>query len=172
MSDDSLRLIEPTLCLRDDFHAFAEEYLAEGDSRYRGAVSDFEGFIQLCADEAVGRNLAPGRVPQSTFWLVRNEARIVGCSRLRHTLNLFLEEEGGHIGYDVRPSERRQGYGTQLLQLTLDKARELGLKRVLITADSPNIASWRIIQKNGGVLNSESLSQHTGELLRKYWIEL
>jgi predicted acetyltransferase len=172
MSDDSLRLIEPTLRLRDDFHALAEEYLAEGDARYRGAVSDFEGFIQLCADEAVGRNLAPGRVPQSTFWLVRNEARIVGCSRLRHTLNLFLEEEGGHIGYDVRPSERRQGYGTQILRLTLDKARELGLERVLITADSPNVASWRIIEKNGGVLKSESLSRHTRELLRKYWIEL
>ena len=101
MSNDSLRLIEPTLGLRDDFHALAVEYLAEGDARYRDAVSNFEGFIQLCADEAMGRNLASDRVPQSTLWCVRNEARIVGCSRLRHTLNAFLEEEGGHIGYDT-----------------------------------------------------------------------
>jgi predicted acetyltransferase len=137
-----------------------------------GVITDFEGFIQLCSDEAVGRNLPLGRVPQSTFWLVRDGRRILGCSRLRHTLNAFLEEEGGHIGYDVRPSERRRGYGTLLLRLTLDKARDLGLKRVLITADSRNVASWRIIEKNGGILQSEMLSQRTAELLRKYWIAL
>ena len=150
MSNETTRLIEPTLSLKDDFYSLAEEFLAEGDQRYQEAIRDFEGFIQLCSDEAVGRNLEPGRVPQSTFWLVCNEQRILGCSRLRHILNAFLEEVGGHIGYDVRPSERRRGYGTQILRMTLDKARDLGLKRVLVTADSPNVASWRIIEKNGG----------------------
>jgi predicted acetyltransferase len=172
MLNGPARLIEPTLSLRDEFYSLAEEYLAEGDSRYRDATANFESFIQLCADEATGRNLAPGRVPQSTFWLVSNEQRILACSRLRHTLNTFLEEMGGHVGYDVRPSERGRGYGTQILRLTLDKARELDLKRVLVTADSPNVASWRIIEKNGGVLHSEEMSQHTGALLRKYWIKL
>jgi predicted acetyltransferase len=95
-----------------------------------------------------------------------------GCFRLRHTLNALFEELGGHIGYDVRPSERQRGYGTQILRLTLDKAREIGLRRVLITADIANVASWRVIEKNGGVLQSEKLSRHTGELLRKYWMEL
>ncbi|HEX9274487.1 MAG TPA: GNAT family N-acetyltransferase [Candidatus Binatia bacterium] len=172
MLNETIRLIEPTLSLRADFYSLAEEFLAEGDQRYHEAIRDFESFIQLCSDEAVGRNLAPGRVPQSTFWLVRDGQRILGCSRLRHTLNAFLEELGGHIGYDIRPSERRRGYGTQILRLTLDKARDLGLKQVLVTADSPDVASWRIIEKNGGVLHGEELSQHTGQLLRKYWIEL
>ena len=142
--------------LKTDFYSLAEEFLAEGDTRYRDAIADFDSFIQLCADETVGRNLAPGRVPQSTFWLVRNGRTILACSRLRHTLNTFLEEFGGHIGYDVRPAERRQGYGTHILRLTLEKARDLGLKRVLVTADSPNVPSWRIIEKNGGLLYSES----------------
>jgi predicted acetyltransferase len=172
MSKKLIRLIEPTLTLRDDFHSLAEEFLAVGDRRYQEAIADFEGFIQQCSDEAAGRNLASGRVPQSTFWLVRDGNRIIACSRLRYSLNMFLEQVGGHIGYEVRPSERQRGYGTQILRLTLDKARELGLKRVLVTADTPNIASWRIIEKNGGVLYSEALSQNTGELLRKYWIDL
>jgi predicted acetyltransferase len=172
MSKTLIRLIEPTLSLRDDFHSLAEEFLADGDSRYRDAMSGFEGFIQQCSEEAAGRNLSPDRVPQSTFWLVRDGNRIIACSRLRHTLNTFLEQVGGHIGYEVRPSERQRGYGTQILRTTLDKARELGLNRVLVTADTPNIASWRIIEKNGGVFHSEELSQHTGELLRKYWIDL
>jgi predicted acetyltransferase len=172
MSNETVTLTKPTLDLREDFRALAEELIAAGDDRYKEPITDFEAFIQLCADEAIGRNLAPGRVPQSTFWLVRNEKRILACSRLRHKLNTYLEEIGGHIGYDVRPSERRRGYGTQILRLTLDKAREIGLKRVLITADSSNIASWRVIEKTGGVLHSESISRETGELLRKYWIEL
>ena len=104
MSNETTRLIEPTLSLKDDFYSLAEEFLAEGDQRYREAIGDFERFIQLCSDEAIGRNLAPGRVPQSIFWLVHDGQRILGCSRLRHTLNTFLEEVGGHIGYDVRPS--------------------------------------------------------------------
>jgi predicted acetyltransferase len=172
MSNETLTLIEPTSLLKDDFYALTDEFLAEGDQRYREAIKDFERFIRLCSDEVLGRNLALGRVPQSTFWLVRDGERILGCSRLRHTLNEFLEEEGGHIGYDVRPSERRRGYGTLLLSRTIDEARELGLARVLITADSSNLPSWQIIEKNGGLLHSEALSQHTGELLRKYWIEL
>jgi predicted acetyltransferase len=172
MSNETIRLIEPTLSLRADFYSLAEEFLAEGDQRYREAIADFEGFIQLCSNEAVGRNLAPGRVPQSTFWLVRDGPKILGCSRLRHTLNAFLEEEGGHVGHDVRPSERRRGYETLLLRLTLDKARDLGLKQGLVTADSPNVASWRIIENNGSILHGEELSQHTGQLLRKYWIDL
>jgi predicted acetyltransferase len=172
MAHEIIKLIEPTPSLTDDFYALAEEFSAEGDQRYQRAIADFDRFMQQCSDEAVGHNLAAGRVPQSTFWLVRGGQRILGCSRLRHTLNAFLEEQGGHIGYDVRPSERRRGYGTLLLYLTLEKALDLGLKRVLVTADSANVASWRIIEKNGGVLHDEALSQHTGEFLRKYWIEL
>jgi predicted acetyltransferase len=126
MSTESIRLIEPTVKLKEDFCALAEEFVGEGDDRYQDAISNFEKFVQLCADEAVGRNLTAGRVPQSTFWLARNDQRIVACSRLRHTLNAYLQEEAGQIGYDVRPSERRRGYGAQILRLTLDKARETG----------------------------------------------
>jgi len=68
MSNETTRLIEPTLSLKDDFYSLAEEFLAEGDQRYREAIGDFERFIQLCSDEAIGRNLAPGRVPQSIYF--------------------------------------------------------------------------------------------------------
>jgi hypothetical protein len=61
MLNETPTLIEPTLILKADFCSLAEEFLAEGDQRYREAIADFEGFIQLCSDEAVGRNLAPGR---------------------------------------------------------------------------------------------------------------
>jgi predicted acetyltransferase len=172
MPSETIRLIEPTVNFKEDFYALAEEFTAEGDDRYRDVITNFESFIQQCANEAAGLNLAPERVPQSTFWLVRNDRRILACSRVRHVLNAYLKEEVGQIGYDVRPSERRRGYGTQILRLTLDKARDIGLKRILITADTSNIGSWRVIEKNGGMLWSEAVSRETKELLRKYWMEL
>ena len=104
--------IGPTLCLKEEFYSLAGEFLAEGDARYRDPSADFDSFIQLCADEPVGRNLAPGRGSAEYIWPVRDGQRILGCSRLRHTLKAYLEEEGGHIGYDIRPWERRRGYGT------------------------------------------------------------
>jgi predicted acetyltransferase len=85
-------------------------------------------------------------------------------------LTPYLAEEGGHIGYDVRPSERRKGYGTHLLRLTLAEARRIGLTRVLVTADEANVPSWRIIEKNGGEYEPEVVR---GKLaaLRRYWID-
>ena len=76
-------------------------------------------------------------------------------SRLRPRLTPALEIQGGHIGYNVPPSVRRKGYGTQLLRLTLPKARAAGLSRVLLTVDSSNVASIRIIERNGGRVESE-----------------
>jgi len=116
--------------------------------------------------------LPDGWVPGTTYWLIRDGKTIVAQSNLRHRLTPSLERVGGHIGYATRPSERRKGYGTLLCALTLQKARELGLKRVLITCDADNLASARIIEKNGGRLENQELSQATGKLKNRYWIEL
>jgi predicted acetyltransferase len=59
-----------------------------------------------------------------------------------------------------------------LLGLTLDEARRIGLERVLITADTVNVASWQVIEKNGGALENEVASAATGRLIRRYWIDL
>jgi predicted acetyltransferase len=167
---EHIELVRPTLALGDDFRALAAEFRAQGDSRYRDAAHDVSAFVEMCRDHSIGRNLPADWVPQTTFSLVRDAKRIVGCSRFRHTLNQFLAERGGHIGYDVRPSERRRGYGTRLLQLTLAEARRIGLTRLLITADEANVASWRIIEKNGGQCEPGLLMTEAGAL-RRYWID-
>ena len=107
-------LVTPTLNLARDFEALAMEFLSAGESRYVDAARNLPAFIQRCQDDETGRGLSHGRVPQSTFWMVRAGERILGCSRVRHELKAFLRHEGGHIGYDVRPSERGKGCGTRL----------------------------------------------------------
>ena len=166
---DSITLINPTLRLSSALEAFAEEYRADGDARYVTAARDVAAFVRLCQDHAAGCNLPEGWVPQSTFWLVRDDECILGCSRVRHRLTASLSHEGGHIGYDVRPRERGKGLGPLLLRLTLEKARELGLEEVLITADEANVASWKVIERNGGRREAGPLSGTRGPF-RRYWI--
>ena len=98
--------------------------------------------------------------------------RILGGSRLRHRLIPVLELDGGNIGYEIRPSERRLGHATQLLALTLERARGLGLARVLLTVEPGNLASVRVVEKNGGVTGKATRSPNTGARMRQYWIDL
>jgi predicted acetyltransferase len=149
----------------------AREYRQAGEERYQDALEDTTGYLAGLRRLASGRDLAAHLVPESTFWPMR-EICILGQVRLRHDLNDVLSVEGGHIGYDVRPSERRKGYGTAMLGLALEKARAIGLTRVMLTCDADNIASSRIIERNGGKLTGTATSPRTGKHIRQYWIEL
>jgi len=113
----------------------------------------------------------PNLVTATLFVAVRKtDFGIVGMIDLRHRLNDFLAEYGGHIGYSVRPNERRKGYAKRMLALALEEARGRGISRVLITCDDDNVASARTIEANGGVF--ERTACLDGEVLRRYWIEL
>jgi predicted acetyltransferase len=110
-------------------------------------------------------------LPYEDFWLMEDETWI-GLLTLSLQLNAQFLHSGGHIGYVVRPSKRGCGYGTALLRLGLDKARERGLDRVLLTCNETNLASRNIIEANGGQL--ENVVSVTGqeEQKRRYWIHL
>lgn len=171
MSNQDATLIEPTEELAPELLSMAEEFRVAGDDRYKSAVEDFPAHFRSLMYYAEGRNLPPGHVRSSTFWLVSG-GRIIGRSSLRHHLTTELEHEGGHIGYDIRPSERRKGYGTLILKLTLERAREIGLRRVFITCDADNVASAKVIEKNGGELHGQVISKRSGKIISQYWVEL
>jgi predicted acetyltransferase len=139
---------------------------------WEGVFDDFPAFVQRLRDQMSPETVQPGRVPSHHFWLVTHDQRVIGISSLRHWLMPHLEKEGGHIGYRIRPSERRKGYGTRLLALTLEKAIGIGLTRVLVTCDEDNIGSRRIIEKNGGQLAGKGISEMTGKPVLRYWIDL
>jgi predicted acetyltransferase len=172
-----LSLIEPTVDLAEGLRALVADYARAGESHYLGALAsagpdEVADFVTRLRRESEGQDLPPGYVPQTTYLLRRSDGVLVGTSRLRHWLNPGLEIEGGHIGYDIRPSERRRGCGTRILALTLEKARERGLRRVLVTCDDDNVGSARVIERNGGRLQDRVTSPHSSKLIRRYWIEL
>lgn len=111
------------------------------------------------------------RVPQHDYWLVEGD-HFLGRISMRPTLNGYLKKRGGNIGYAVRKTERRKGYGHLMLKLMLPIARDHGLDKVLITCHDQNDASIRIIESAGGVLQDKV--EIAGEPLpeRRYWITL
>ncbi len=175
MCAKKVRLIEATVELKTEFLALVEEHIAAGDHKvwqYDQALDDFTKYVQNRLNWKRGKNLPEGWIPATTFWLVRDDSIILGTSSLRHELTEHLRRLGGHIGYNIRPSQRRKGYGTLILKLTLEKVRELGLTRVLITCDDDNTASVKIIEKNGGVLEDKIVNEERSVPKRRYWIEL
>ena len=129
----------------------------------------------MCAGSKSLRAANPARpdlVPESIFWLVRDGQTVLGSSRLRYGLTARTAQIGGHIGYDIRPSARRQGHGTRLLALRLDRARSAGLYSRLLTCDTVNSASARIIEQNGGLLKNHIIDPDSGEEVSRYWIAL
>ena len=170
---DGIMLALETPCerLRAAFIEMAMEFKEHGNWRYVGAAEDFPGFLSRARAEAEGRGLPPGRVASSLFWLAQDD-RVLGCSRFRPELTPELEHEGGNIGYDIRPSARGRGFGTILLRLTLEHAAARGLARVRITCDADNIASIRVVERNGGILEAEVPSRARASLIRQYWISL
>lgn len=118
-------------------------------------------------------NIPAGRVPAYTYFFIREmDKKIIGMINIRHSLNDFLFREGGHIGYSIRPTERKKGYGTLLLSLGLEKCRELKIKKVLVTCDKINIGSAKVIQNNKGVLENELYSEIFSTIIQRYWIDL
>ena len=95
----------------------------------------------------------------------------IGEIAIRHRLNETLDRRGGHIGYGVRYGEWNRGYGTKMLALALEKAKELRISPVLITCNDDNLASARVMEKNGFVLGDTILVSGEGEALltRRYW---
>lgn len=164
-------LVEPSVDLAAEFLEMAVEFKAAGDERYDSALENFAVYLERSSNYAQSLNLMPDRVPECEFWLI-DDGKIVASSRLRHRLTPALEREGGHIGYAVRPSERRKGYGMLILALTLEKAKNLGLKKLLITCDTDNTGSAKIIEKNRGKLEGYEISDRSGRQISRYWIEL
>ena len=172
---------ELTTPSEDGFHAFLEYAVevAEADGkRYHDFLDLDEKKRREYFETRQLRELPPeapaGLVPQTNLWLVSPEARLLGIVRFRHYLNDGLRLEGGHIGYEVAPTARRRNLGTVALHRTLGwiRDRRPELADVLITCDSDNVGSRKIIERNGGLLIASATSKRSGKEVLRFVIDL
>ena len=172
---DKIILVKPDLSYADEIIKYKEESLAESPIINGSAGLDRFSSIEIWFEELKKRScedtVPKGLVPSSTYLAVREKDNyIVGMIDIRHYLNEYLTQVGGHIGYGVRKTERNKGYAKQMLKLALEKCKELKIKKVLITCDEDNIASEKVILSANGKL--EDIRNVDGENKKRFWIDL
>jgi predicted acetyltransferase len=136
---------------------------------------DFDGHLAERRRQTGDIVLPGGRrvvgVPVSLLWLVVDDL-FIGELSLRHRLNDYLRQSGGHVGYGIRPTLTGRGFGKRILELGMAEARRIGVRRMLVTCHDDNPASARVIEANGGVLDDVVDDIFGGGPLRRYWIDL
>lgn len=165
----------PTIDEKEKWIEYLKEYRNDNpNAKPLSCTEDmnYEEWLNKISDEHRGINLAKGRVPSSVYFLM-NDDRIIGNLSIRHSIdNDFLSLYGGHIGYGVRPTERRKGYATIMLNLALEKCDELGLEDVMVTCKEDNIGSAKTIENNCGVLKEVIYIPEENCNFKKYWINI
>ena len=170
------RLESPSARLKDSYLSLVGEFQRLGEPLIPFPLSfptdDFPAFLERLKNCTLGLGIPVGFVAHETFWLVDDDEQVVGVSNLRYSLTESLRKDGGHIGYGIRPSARRQGHATLILRETLLKAKARGIARALVTTHKGNLGSIRTIIKNGGVFEDEELLPEHADLMQRFWIPL
>lgn len=172
---EDLILINPTEEYVDEIGDYRQEFF-DTDSSFDGCgllrKNEPKEWLKK-VEEYSQKEICPENWVVTTQFICvrRSDGRIVGMIQLRHCLNEYLEKYGGHIGYSVRPSERRKGYAKFMLKECLSYAKEqVGLDSVMITCKDSNEASRRTILSQGGVYENTVFNPDEGVRLERYWI--
>ena len=177
MNTEEVILKIPTTEYAAEIRAYRQAFLNAGDSMGGCGplrrIADPLEWLQTVETYRHPETVPADLVQATQFIFVReSDQKLVGMLQVRHYFNNYLEKYAGHIGYSVRPSERRKGYAKRMLRQGLDFCRTIGLDRVLITCIEDNEASRRTILANGGVYESTVHEPTKNIDLQRYWIDL
>jgi len=185
MNEIELQL--PTLEHKIAAENFKREFLEKQETIIYGSAlfdqMEYEQWLIHNTNNRQESTVSSNWVPASTFFAVRKQdLKIVGMIDIRHNLkNDFLAQYGGHIGFSVRPSERKKGYGTEILKMGIEYAKSLGINKLMLGCFSDNLPSIKTIVKCGGILTETKIYSESqllnipntqGIIVHIYWIKL
>ena len=176
---NNLKLVSPTKEHEKQVMEYREEFFKNNETVLHGCagleeVNNYDEWIDF--ENRLSQKFGDSYVPSSIYLAIRlSDNKLVGIIDFRHSLTDFLFKYGGSIGYSVIPSERKKGYAKEMLKLVLEKCKEFGSEKVLLTCDKHNLASAKTIIHNGGILENEvndDVNLSTSGIIQRYWINL
>ncbi len=174
---ETLKLVTPTEAHQAAAEAFKNEFLEHGEPIINGSAlldqMEYLPWLKNIRNNNNPRTVSSDWVVSSTFFAVReSDGAIVGIIDVRHSIKQpFLSQYGGHIGYAVRPGERRKGYAVQMLRQALAFTREIGLEKVMLGCYCDNTTSKRTMEACGAKW-TETKPYTDGKMMDIYWITL
>lgn len=159
-----ISLILPDITFESQYKEMMDEWILEGGRLNPGALRNngksYETWLQWINEDTYEDTCPPGTVPQTMYFAVRDDGKLIGAVTIRHRLNELHNNDssGGHVGFGVRPTERKKGYAKLILRLALEKLTEKGIFDVMINCASDNIASEKTILACGAVLHEEVIN--------------
>jgi len=150
----------------DEFRAAGELHVYDGN--FAIAWEGYAGFYELLSRMKAGGYPRPDIVPMDSYF-IEADGRILGDLYIRHRLSTQLDKMGGHVGYKVRPTCRNRGVATAALRLALKKLAHIGVDRALVTCNTTNAASAKVIERCGGQRVEDALIG--ARIERRYWID-
>ena len=174
---EELILIRPSAEYGVQIMEYRQEFLDAGDSMDGcGPLRRFDNsleYLKACKDYENPETVPENLVQATQFICVRkSDNKLVGMIQVRHRFNEYLEKYAGHIGYSIRPTERRRGYAKEMLKMALPFCKGIGLNKVLISCIDGNIGSEKTILANGGVYESTVHEPNGNKNLKRFWITL
>ena len=165
-----INFVLPTAENKDDVLSFYREFeKADETCIGYGNYKNFDEWLTGMNNRRTGTNLPKGYVREN-FYLCYADAELIGVFSLKFELTDFLLNYGGHIGYAVRPSKRNCGLATEILRQGLIISEQFGFKRILCICDEDNVASEKVILKNGGRFENRIYDPHDNVFVKRYWI--
>ncbi len=170
-----LKLVLPSPEYKKQILDYKKEFIENDDSMDGTSglrnIETFEEWYSILCDNLKEETVRKGLVPSTTYMAISTDnGRLIGMIDIRHRLNDYLLNFGGHIGYSIRKSERQQGYATEMLGLALKECLKLKINKVLITCDKDNVASAKTMINNGAKLENEI--PQGNRITQRYWITL
>lgn len=173
----NLYLVKPDLTYFEQYNEMMAEWYADGGSRSPWFldkpvtnIEEFAEFVRML-DNCEKGIVEEGFASSSSYFVLDEDGKMIGATSLRHYLTMEGYHSWGHIGYGVRPSERRKGYATRMLQMMLEQAKARNIYKVLLAAYEKNIGSWKTIEACGGVLENIVFEEGDDREIRRYWID-
>lgn len=165
INPNEIEFLLPSLNDKILVEEYVQEHYDNGEIRISASMTLTSAPYEKWVDyvHSLARDGSP-KWGHTTIYLVKHKNKLVGMVNIRPEVCDEYANIYGHIGYGVRPSERRKGYATAILQKALLRCEDCGLKYAITGCIEENIASQKTMIRCGGQLIRKGTGYKEGKV--------